>query len=56
MNGDAKQASALNLEERISAIESGREAGTDFGVKSWLWMLLFGVVMPVGLLVWGWSR
>jgi hypothetical protein len=42
------------LERRIAALESGADAGADFDVRSWLWMVLLGIVGPVALLVWGW--
>ncbi len=42
------------LERRIAALESGTAAGEDFDTRSWFWMLLFGVVVPVLLLLWGW--
>jgi hypothetical protein len=42
------------LERRIAALESGTDAGADFDVRSWLWMLLLGVIGPAALLVWGW--
>ena len=42
------------LERRILALESGTEAGTDFDLASWCWMILLGIVVPIGLLLWGW--
>jgi hypothetical protein len=42
------------LERRIAALESGTDAGADFDVRSWLWMVLLGIVGPAALLVWGW--
>lgn len=42
------------LDRRIEALESGAEAGSDFDAASWFWMLLLGLVVPVGLLLWGW--
>jgi hypothetical protein len=42
------------LERRIAALESGAETGADFDAASWVWMILLGVVLPVGLLLWGW--
>ncbi len=42
------------LERRIAALESGAAAGEDFDARSWFWMLLFGVALPVALLLWGW--
>lgn len=42
------------LERRVAAIEAGQEAGSDFTLGSWLWMILLGVVVPIALLMWGW--
>jgi hypothetical protein len=42
------------LERRIEALESGAEAGADFDVTSWLWMVLLGIFVPIGLLLWAW--
>ena len=42
------------LEERISALENSAQQGSDFDVSSWVWLILFGVVLPVSMLVWGW--
>ena len=42
------------LEERLVALESGREMGEDFDSRSWFWMILLGVVIPVVLLCVGW--
>jgi hypothetical protein len=42
------------LERRIAALESGEESGADFDAVSWCWMILFGIVLPVCLLLWGW--
>lgn len=42
------------LEERLAALESGREMGEDFDARSWVWMIVLGVVIPVVLLCIGW--
>ncbi len=42
------------LEERLAALESGREMGEDFDAQSWVWMILLGAVIPVVLLCIGW--
>lgn len=42
------------LERRIAALESGGAAGADFDARSWFWMILLGVVLPLALLLWGW--
>lgn len=41
------------LERRIEAIERDDRAG-DLTRASWFWLLLFGVVTPAALLLWGW--
>lgn len=51
----AAQSLPPELERRLAAIESGAEAGSDFDAASWIWMILFGVVLPVALLIWGWA-
>jgi hypothetical protein len=42
------------LEHRISSLESGRECGDDFDLVSLCWLLVLGVLIPVGLLLIGW--
>jgi len=42
------------LEQRISGLESGRECGDDFDAFSFGWLLVLGVLIPVGLLLIGW--
>ena len=42
------------LEHRISGLESGRECGDDFDPVSLCWLLVLGVLIPVGLLLIGW--
>ena len=41
------------LAARIAALES-TEARTDFDALSWFWMILFGILLPLGLLILGW--
>jgi len=43
-----------DLERRISGLESGRECGGDFDLVSLCWLLVLGVLVPVGLLLIGW--
>jgi hypothetical protein len=40
------------LEARIAALEADQESA-DFDSVSWLWMILFGIVLPLVLLVVG---
>jgi hypothetical protein len=42
------------LEERLVALESGREVGEDFDGRSWFWLILLGVLIPGALLLFGW--
>ncbi len=50
-----EQAPALppELEARIAALESA-EVRQDFDASGWFWMILFGIVIPVILLAFGW--
>jgi hypothetical protein len=41
------------LERRIEALERISGSG-DLDRASWFWLLLFGVVTPAALLLWGW--
>jgi hypothetical protein len=41
------------LEARIAALERA-DLREDFDRTSWIWMLLFGVALPAGLVYFGW--
>jgi hypothetical protein len=43
------------LERRIDLLEGDAAAQRDFDPRSWLWLILLGVVLPVVLLILGWS-
>jgi hypothetical protein len=43
------------LERRIDLLEGDAAAQRDFDPRSWLWLVLLGVVLPVVLLILGWS-
>jgi hypothetical protein len=43
------------LQERITALEDPAQQGSDFDVVSWVWLILLGVIVPFGLLLWGWE-
>jgi len=43
------------LERRIDVLEGDAAARRDFDPRSWLWLILLGVVLPVVLLILGWS-
>jgi hypothetical protein len=42
------------LERRIEAREQ-QSTGPDFDAGSWMWLALLGLVLPIALLVLGWS-
>jgi hypothetical protein len=42
------------LEQRIAALESAREAGEDFDARSWCWLIVLGVLTPGVLLLIAW--
>jgi hypothetical protein len=44
----------VELERRIAALESGAETGAEFDIASWYWLILLGILLPLGLLLWGW--
>jgi hypothetical protein len=46
--------STRELERRIVALESQSETGDDFDAVSWLWIIVLGAVLPLGLIVLGW--
>jgi hypothetical protein len=41
------------LEARIAALENAAPT-SDFDAAGWFWMMLLGVVIPLGLLMVGW--
>lgn len=43
------------LERRLKALENPAEQGEDYDAASWLWLLLFGVILPIIALAWGWQ-
>jgi hypothetical protein len=43
------------LLERIAALEDPARQGSDFDAISWVWLILLGVIVPFGLLLWGWE-
>ena len=43
------------LQERITALEDPARQGSDFDAVSWVWLILLGVIVPFGLLLWGWE-
>ena len=42
------------LARRIEILEREVDSSGDFSRASWFWLLLFGVAIPVALLLWGW--
>lgn len=41
------------LEARLREVESNAPS-TDFDANSWLWMILLGALLPIGLIAYGW--
>jgi hypothetical protein len=41
------------LEARIAVLENA-DRGEDFDAVSWVWMALFGIVLPLALVCVGW--
>lgn len=50
----ATQQIPAELEHRIRALESAGGEGEDFDGASWFWLIVLGIVLPVGALVLGW--
>lgn len=48
------EALPAGLEERLAALEQGREVGEDFDGRSWFWLILLGALIPGALLLIGW--
>lgn len=42
------------LERRIAELENEANQGHGFTAVDWFWLVAFGVVGPVLLLIWGW--
>jgi hypothetical protein len=42
------------LERRIAELENPENQGAGFGSVDWIWLAVLGVILPVGLLIWGW--
>jgi hypothetical protein len=49
----AAVADSDDLETRLAALESA-PAESDLDARSWLWMVLLGIVLPIGLIIAGW--
>jgi len=43
------------LSERIEALENPTQQGADFDARSWGWLILLGIGVPLALLIWGWG-
>jgi hypothetical protein len=44
------------LESRIRLLENPANQGEGFGPRDWNWLMLLGVIGPIGLLCLGWWR
>jgi hypothetical protein len=43
-----------DLERRIAELEIEANQGSGFTGIDWFWLMLLGVIGPIGLLFWGW--
>ena len=43
-----------DLEARIVALEAVSGQTKDFDTRSWAWLVLLGVILPIALLIIGW--
>jgi hypothetical protein len=50
---DTRELLTPELEARVAALEAGA-SDADFDAMSWVWMMLFGIALPVSLIVLGW--
>ena len=50
----ADQDAKRTLAGRIDALKNPAHRGDDFDRKSWLWLVVLGIALPVLLLVIGW--
>lgn len=44
---------AAELERRLVLLSDPAHQGEDFDAASWFWLVLLGIVLPAGLIVWG---
>jgi hypothetical protein len=50
---DPRELLSPELEARVAELEACA-SDTDFDAVSWVWMMLFGIALPVSLMVLGW--
>ena len=50
--GSGPDALPAELEARIAALESASSV-EDFDRRSWIWMAVFGIVLPLALILFG---
>ncbi|MEQ9490017.1 MAG: hypothetical protein RIM72_13605 [Alphaproteobacteria bacterium] len=43
-----------SLEHRITELQKPENQGSGFQPRDWLMLALTGIVLPAGLLIWGW--
>jgi hypothetical protein len=43
------------LERRIRVLENPAELGAGLAGRDWFYLVVFGIVLPVICLIWGWS-
>jgi hypothetical protein len=50
----ARSSMSSELESRIRLLENPANQGEGFGSVDWNWLMLLGVIGPIGLLFLGW--
>ena len=50
---DLRELLPPELEARVAELEAGA-SDTDFDAVSWVWMMLFGIALPVSLIFLDW--
>ena len=53
-NGGGADRLPPDLEARIVALEAVSGQTQDFDARSWAWLVLLGVILPIALLLIGW--
>ena len=54
VNGGRAHRLPPDLEARIVALEAVSGRTKDFDARSWAWLVLLGVILPIALLIIGW--
>jgi hypothetical protein len=49
-----RSTTSSELEKRLQFLENPANQGAGFGERDWNWLMLLGVIGPIGLLFLGW--